>query len=452
MKIRNFLLHSGLIITILISVLLSALIWINPAVFQRDSKTTTSTGESSENVNKKKLSDVFLPLQTTLNQNGQSYVLFSDKNDVTGGDLSKQLGKLSLKDGSLKTYKTDTEYQEFLQQNDSVLLSYTSSITTALFNQVFSQKLKGGLQEYKFNRILIPLQGGGAVYLVSDQNRQAYKLTVKKDSYTKIKQILNTNGGVQKLSISYFSLESDNLTTFYTSSFSLPRYSYLVNKSNISPFLSQLLNSNGQSSITTKVQKNKTIYSDGTDNRMEVNDQTGEVVYENYADVNYNGNEKVREQQLGFYDLLKQSFTQLNALGVQLDDVRYAEYSESDNTVTYRSYIAGFPIINEDSYATYKIQPLNSGGKKYVFSLNGLQVPVPSGGAKETLPATETVYQELENAGYSSNQIKSIKVAYQWEQNTSSKLVVDLVPTYFVNYNGHWQSYTELLKKTASGN
>ncbi|KRL05830.1 YycH family regulatory protein [Liquorilactobacillus oeni] len=451
MKASRVFLHFGLVITILISIFLSILIWINPATFQHDSKATTNTGENSENVNKKKMSDVFLPLQATLNQNDQEYFLFSHKFDVTS-KVSQQLRKIKVKDGSLKTYKTDSEYQNFLRQNNALLLNYNNPITTKLFNQVFSQKLKG-LQDYKFNRILIPLQNEKNIFLVSDQTKQAYEVTTKKNPYSKIKGVL-ASANIKKLGIAYYPLSNEELTVFYTNSFSLPRYSYLINKSNISPFLNQLLNSKGQSSISTKLQKEKTIYSDSTNNRIEVNDRNGQVTYENYSNLEYyDENQRIQTQKQSLYDHLKESFTQLKSLGVQLDDVRYAEYNESDNSVTYRSYIAGFPIINEDSYGTYKIQLMNSGGKKYVFSLNNLQVPVPSGGAREELPSTYTVYQKLQSAGYPSSEIKNIKVAYKWEQSTSSKLVVDLVPTYFIYYSGHWQSYQDLLAhKVISGN
>lgn len=59
MKLRNFLLHSGLIITVIISILLTAIIWLNPATFQHNSKATTATGDTLQNNDHKEIGDVF---------------------------------------------------------------------------------------------------------------------------------------------------------------------------------------------------------------------------------------------------------------------------------------------------------------------------------------------------------------------------------------------------------
>lgn len=125
---------------------------------------------------------------------------------------------------------------------------------------------------------------------------------------------------------------------------------------------------------------------------------------------------KIKTQKLNYYTHLTESLNQLNKIGVAPDNLRFDEVNSEDGTVTYRSYIAGFPIISNDNYGTYKIKLMSTGGKEYNFSLNSLQVPVPASQYKQNLPSTYTVLRELENAGYTLSKIKDIRVGYKWQK------------------------------------
>ncbi len=447
MKVRRILLHTGLIITIIISILFSALIWFNPAMLQHDSKETTDTGENTTSVSKKTLSDIFLPLQATYNVNDLQYQLPSSE-DYLIGKVSKIMKNWNSGSTSIKSYKSETDYLTFLKQNNVLLLNYNSPITVKIFNKVFSQKING-IQNFKFNRIMIPVKNGSYLYLMNDQTRAVCKVVVNNmKSVKKIQTYLKSNSlEKNKVEIDYYQL-NNKIINFYVNSVQFPKYSYLYNKTNISSYVSELLNPSGQTSITTKLQKNKTIYLDGSDNRLTLNDTTSAVQYENYSALDYYddaGSGKIRTQKLNYYTHLTESLNQLNKIGVAPDNLRFDEANSDDGTVTYRSYIAGFPIISDDNYGTYKIKLMSTGGKEYNFSLNSLQVPVPSSQYKENLPSTYTVLRELENKGYTLNKIKDIRVAYKWQKNQSSKLVVDMIPVYYVYADGHWSELESLL-------
>ncbi|MFT9003745.1 MAG: two-component system activity regulator YycH [Liquorilactobacillus hordei] len=447
MKLRKILLHTGLTVTILISVFFSALIWFNPAMLQHDSKETTDTGENTTSVSKKTLSDIFLPLQATYNVNDLQYQLPSSENYLIG-KVWKIMKKWNSVSTSTKIYKNSTDYLNFLKQNNALLLNYNSPITVKVFNKVFTQKIEG-LSKFKFNRIMIPLENENYIYLMNDQSKAVCKVVVNNmKAVKKIKTYLKSSS-IQnnKLEIDYYVL-NNRIINFYVNSVQLPKYSYLYNKTNISSYVSELLNPSGQTSITTKLQKNKTVYLDGSDNRLTLNDTTSAVQYENYSALDYYDDAnsgKIKTQKLNYYTHLTESLNQLNKIGVAPDNLRFDEVNSEDGTVTYRSYIAGFPIISNDNYGTYKIKLMSTGGKEYNFSLNSLQVPVPASQYKQNLPSTYTVLRELENAGYTLSKIKDIRVGYKWQKNQSSNLVVDMIPTYYVYIDGRWSELEDLL-------
>ncbi|KRM97005.1 YycH family protein [Liquorilactobacillus aquaticus DSM 21051] len=441
MKIRNFLLHFGLTVTVILSVVLTTIILTNPATFQRDSKTTTSPGENdTATTSTKTISDVFVPVQTILNQDREQFQLYSSKTNLVNS-LRKEIRKWGAgKNVTKTTFKNEEEYVAFLEQKNAVVLNYSDYVTIKLFNQTFSQKIEKHQGE-KYNRILIPLNQKKVIYLMNDQTRGVYKVSFSKKNVKKIRTLLKNNE-IKRLQMEYYLL-GGHLAIFYLNSVQVPQYSYLINKANASSFVTQLLDSNGGDSISTKMQKNKVIYSDGADNRMTVMDSTSQIKYANYSNSDYSNNTIERRQSLN--DHLRKSFAKLNSIGASLDDVYYSEYDQSNSMTIYRSYVSGFPIIDKHNYGAFKIQTMNSGGLKYDFSLLSLQVPVPSGGKNVTLPSTTDVYQNLINAGYSASKLKNIQIGYSWRENDASSLVIDLVPTYFVNYAGKWTDYNELL-------
>ncbi|MFT8726643.1 MAG: hypothetical protein ABF756_01475 [Liquorilactobacillus ghanensis] len=450
MKLRNVLLHSGLTITVIISIFFTAIIWLNPATFQRNSKATTATGDTFQNNDHKKIGDVFLPTQTVLNENDGLYQLSSSRIDLVQL-FRQQLVKQKVQRISRHDYRSLTDYQSLLKQSNAVVFNYGSPITVKIFNQAFKQKINK-YQNLKYNRILVPLNNKKVIYLMNDADKNVFKVTFNKLSWHKLKKQLKNND-IQHLPVDY-ELEGNQYRLAYRQAITLPSYSYLINKVNASSLVPELLNSDGQSTITTKVQKNQTIYSDGGDNRMVISNQTGKVTFSSYSDLNYYTGpaESARKhvENLSYNELLKQSFMRINSIGSSLDDVRFAGYDLTNQTAIFHSYVAGFPIISDNNYGGFKIQILNSGAQQYNFSIYSLQVMVPSSGKEVTLPSTSQVYQSLLQEGYSAAKIKGIKIGYRWQVNRSSKLVVDLLPSYFVNINGQWSNYQNLLGNSAT--
>jgi regulatory protein YycH of two-component signal transduction system YycFG len=446
MKVNNWLLHIGLFITVMISLALSAIIWFNPAIFQRDAKTTTATDAGTSTKTNKKMSDVYLPIQIVKNENGGSYQLSSSKVDLIQ-KLQKQIKNWNFVSISQLNYKNTTEYQKLLSKNNTVALNYGSSVTVELFNQAFGQQINK-FKNAKYNRILVLLGNKRQLYLMNDQKKIVYLVKFKNRSLGKYVNSLNSKDLLQ-LPVSY-TLEADQYQLNYSEPVSLPSYSYLINKANESSLVPQLLSSSSQSTITTKVQKNKTIYTDGEDNRMTINNQTGKIEFSSYSRLNYyEGTQRTHVRKLSYYDRLKQSYLRISSISNFLDGIRFASYNLNNQQVVFNSFVAGFPVINENNYGSFEIQIMDLSGQRYSFSLYSLQVQVPSSNQRITLPSTSQIERRLLQAGFAGNKINQIKIGYRWQTNQSSKLVVDLIPTYFIDYNGQWISYQDLLATKA---
>lgn len=173
---------------------------------------------------------------------------------------------------------------------------------------------------------------------------------------------------------------------------------------------------------------------------MTVDSKLGTVYFEDYSDSGTTRNLSLTNQ-------LKKSFNLLTSLGVPMDNIRYYGFDATSNSVIYRSYVEGFPIFNQTENGDVRIQLTSNGLDRYYFSLYSLQVPVPTTGQKQavTLPSSTSVLKRLKAAGYKDSKIGSIELGYEWSQNKSSKLVIDLTPTYYVYYNGTWRTYTSML-------
>lgn len=198
------------------------------------------------------------------------------------------------------------------------------------------------------------------------------------------------------------------------------------------------------SSLTTREHGNSTVYADNSGQKLSVNNKTGVITYTDYL------TDDAKQQNWTLSDYLSNSFTELEQLGVSLNDVRYSEYDQQEKNVIYRSYIDGFPVVSTRDFGTYQIQN-RVRSKKIVFSQCSLQVPVPAAGNSVTLKSTKEIVAELDAANnVDVDKIEDIEIGYEVTQNGTSSLVIDLTPTYFVKYNNSWINYEDLLAGTGA--
>ncbi|USF98930.1 hypothetical protein A4W81_09180 [Latilactobacillus sakei] len=138
------------------------------------------------------------------------------------------------------------------------------------------------------------------------------------------------------------------------------------------------------------------------------------------------------------------SFEALLKTGNSLSGMRFYSYDEDTNSTTYRTYVEGFPVFYQTNFGSVKVQLLPT-GQRVDFSNYSLQVPVPAGDKPVTLPSTQAVLNQMTKNGLLLENIDNIQVGYEWTQETSNDQVIDLNPTYFIQYKGVWRSLSALL-------
>jgi regulatory protein YycH of two-component signal transduction system YycFG len=134
-------------------------------------------------------------------------------------------------------------------------------------------------------------------------------------------------------------------------------------------------------------------------------------------------------------------------LGLPLDSVRFFNYDTNSRTVSYRTFVEGFPIYRANGFGTISTQTLNANAKRLQFSLDNPEVPIPSKQGYSTLPATETAIRRLIAKGYHAKDIRDLRIGYGWQKDKSSQLLINLIPDWYVNYKGTWRSYSSLINR-----
>lgn len=448
MKFKRYLLPLALGLTIAFSLMMSTLISINPVSIQRNQQTKKQMHHDDTAILgsiKKQADTVYMPTSIAQTTKNSTLKLTSEKVDILQNIINSFK---SWKISSVKfEHMTARKYLALLNTKNAVALNYSAPITLSRFDDLVATDVPGN-KSAQINHVLIPLNQPKTIYLLNDKNLALATVKLKKQDLQPLKDIL-TDKSIDKTHIVWKHFNNKYLM-FYQNEVKVPNYSYLLEKQGADMYVTRILGVDGDSMISAKEEKNHVVYSDGINQQMVIHNNTGIATY-----INYNSG-KVHEElergarhrhphfkQLTLNQSLTADFNKLIALGVNLDDVRYDEYNKADNTITYRSYINGLPLITPTLYGAYQLQNLPGDGLKLNFSLDALQVPVPVNKKNTVLPPTPTVLKILKEHGYETNKIAGIRLGYTWRQNRGTKQVIDLIPTYFISYNGEWKCYTD---------
>ncbi|MFC6275174.1 YycH family regulatory protein [Levilactobacillus tangyuanensis] len=431
MKITKILLPLGLTVAVGVSVVLSAIIWTNPTQYERNRQRSSNT--PTNELNARPAKDVYLPTQVIYTADDGKQELLNNRKVNLTTEIRQALSKWQLGRVTKVRVKDRADYTQYLQQKNSLLLSYAAPININMFNTVFGTKLSR--KNVEFSRIVVSLNDQEHLYLLDDTGKDVYRVQVKKAHVAALKKILKENllrvnvkmGWLNKSAMAYV---SNNVT--------VQSYSYLVNQQSTDYFTTRLLNKGESTNVSAKKTKDSTIYSDGASRQLAIYTKSGTALYEDYSAL---------QASLNFSQALSTSYKAVKSIGIPMENLRYYGYDNGKSTVTYRSFVEGFPIFNQSNYGAARIQMLSQGVRRYNFSLYSLQVPVPTDRKSVSLPSTQRVIDQLVAAGYSKKQMASLQLGYQWKASASSDKVVNLTPTWYVYYNGAWKTYTQLLQQ-----
>lgn len=429
---RKIFLPVALLVAVILSMILSWFIWTNnPARYERNKEDTVTSTSTQRDLSTKSIRDIYLPVQVITTDVGGNQNLVNNHKVNLVTEIRDRMSTWKSNRMVLVKSRSKSDYLAQLRRPDTVMMNYDSSITVKVFNRVFKNQLKG-VRNRKFNRIQIKMDDAKHIYLLNDNGYRIYRVTVSGQKLSKLRSVLKTN--LIKYPIN-LKMVSDQPTVFITKGLKMPRYSYMINKQDANNFVNRLMSSDNDN-ISIKKRQNVTTYDDGSYHRLQVNTKTGFVTYGDYSSM----------KSINTYtNMLLRSYGDLKKIGIPLDNTRFYYYNKKTSSVAYRGFVEGFPIFNQAEYGTARIQLQGQSIKRYNFSLYGLQVPVPSRQKDKDLPTTQSMLDQLKQAGIKEADIDNIQLGYEWKQNKASSEVVDLNPTWYVRYQGKWRTYESLL-------
>lgn len=438
MRIKDRLLHFGLLIAVAVSLVFSAIIWIDPITFHRNTTQTTTTNDSgnpADDADHSNLADVYLPTEVAVTQNKQQLELTSSQDNLIG-EMINDLRQVRIEKISSHSDKDLDGYRKSLSGNGNLIFSYSNPVPIGLFKgMIVHPKVANRYENRRFRYIVLPAHNHYEIDLLNDTNDKVYELTLSKPI---CKQVYHQGmaSHLQRTPIQYQELNKGHFIKEYPNGVTVPKYSYLINKENPSLFVTHLLGESSSNSIGTKEQGGITTYTTDNGQRLVIDSKNGTV--------SYTRDGRYRHHIVSLNDALRNGFDNLNRLGVSLNDVRFQEYDEHNHQLIYRNYINGYPIISPNFNGTYKVGIQPNGIVEDHFSVNDLQVPLPNNNEKVNLPPTSQLIKTLKDDHYNLDKVKAIIVGYQWSPNAGSSMVVDLTPTYFIQYNNSWVNYQVL--------
>ncbi|WP_373841516.1 YycH family regulatory protein [Limosilactobacillus sp.] len=427
-KLRANWLSIALTIVVLVSLLLSGIVWTNP--FQSD-YFHRENGTNNQQLAAQSIGDVYLPTMIVrTNNDGDQQLLYSQHKDLIYQAKEKlaswQLGRTS----TVKTNNSDV-YLSYLRHHDSLMLSYPDNIPGTVFNETFKQSVDISRVK-RINHIVIPLDGSRELYLLSDYHYGVYRVRIAKGDPQKI--VTNMHG-LTPINVDH-RIVNGHAVMVYLHSFALPRLAYQISDQKISSLSANLMSTTQHANFTTHQDGNHVVYTDGTNRHLVYDSARGTVNYEN--EVGRSNENNINQLYSHFYHALTKT-------GMPLNNVRFDEVTNHGRTITYRSYVEGFPIINDDNYGGAKLQADANGVERYLMSLYTVQVPLPLDGSTVRLPSTNSVLNQLHNSSHFRD-ITDLRVGYEWKTEPTNHQTVKMEPTYFAKYHGKWVNYTALLK------
>lgn len=400
-------------------------LWINPSRYQNVNKTNTN---DDNEIYKKTLPYVYSPTQVIKNDyTGSSYVLTNQSVNLVSEIRLQMLNFSDLDFKKIDNNNLD-KYKDFINRKNSLLLNYPDTVTTNILNKVLDNSLSK-LPNVDFNRILIPLDDHKSIYLLRDDSYSIYKISLKNNNLDKIKNIISKD--VRQIPVD-ISFENKKPTMVFTKSFYMPQYSYLYNTTSQNFFVNRLL---PESNTSPKRHRDTTIYSD-QDKRISFNDKNNEATY---MDSMANSISSDLSQ------FLFQAYKNVSNLGLgnNLNSIRYFSYDDKNTDVIYRNYVEGFPIFDNNAYGAVQMKIIDNVSVRYNFSLDVLQTPLPSKKKDLKMISTKQVMNNLISLGYDKKKIGTIELGYQSIKSNSSDILINLKPTWFVQYNGKWLNYNK---------
>ncbi len=183
-----------LTVVVVISLILSGIVWVNP--YRSDHRFFGDNGTStSRQITTQSMRDIYLPTQVIKTNGDQGQHLLYGQSANTVLTARESIEKWRFHRLTRIQSGREKNYLNYLRLNNSIMLSYPSSVPMTIFNDSFNQDLNVNSLN-KVDHIVIPLDTGNKIsriYLLSDDNFRAFRLKVDHANVKAIRQSLKVD-------------------------------------------------------------------------------------------------------------------------------------------------------------------------------------------------------------------------------------------------------------------
>ncbi|MGR3741161.1 YycH family regulatory protein [Companilactobacillus sp. DQM5] len=428
MKISRTIIQGLVVIAIIISFVLSFLIWTNNSRYQMQSNTDIAKNKVNiQNVVTKR--EVYSPSQILWNDGKDIKMVYNNKHNIVSA-FQKDMGKWRFTRVKTQSKNDVAKYKEFINNKDSVQLLYPLQMSLSYYGQMLNKNSLKRNDKTMFNRVLFYLDKDDKnIYLGNDETHTIYRVSVNSGDSTNIRKLLAKTDVSLRVGLE---VKNKRVDVNYLDRVSLRPYSYLVSKQEDNGYISSLLGSND---ISTRRSGDTTTYSASAYQRLVSDKNKGTLAYYDYSKEHFPKSKT---------EVLNKGVDIINQINNPLSNAKLSHVDWKNRVLVYREYVEGFPTFEKSDFGAVKIT-FNKSEQVTQFSNSVIQVPVPSDQKPITLKSTAEIMNDLKTHGYDTNKISYIDLGYKWEKDDDNDDIVDLIPSYFIRIGNTWSSLEELI-------
>ncbi len=421
-SVQGVMINILLTIAIIVSIVLTALIFISAGSQEAPTQTDQQSQQASE---------LFRPTNYIVNDKSGKQHMVMHTTNAQYKSIHQYLANSRMTNPTQRK-ATNKQISQLLDKTQTALYHYPDVVPIEYFNSYYSQRVSTH-KSFNFNYVVVPLNHSKKAYFVNTQSKTITTVTISKIDTTEAWKVA---ARLPKALTVNFKVVNEHVMLNYPKEFKLPVYSYLVNHRDPTTYVSALLGTTNQ--LTQTTENNKKIYTNKYSNQQIIYDPDLETV-------TFTDNRTTGTLQRSYYNRLNVGFSQINLLQLDLSDTRFYQSRDNGKDITYRTFVEGLPVYYQSKTGAIHMTLDKYGNLTSTYSLNELGVPVPNTQEDVTLPKAADVLAKLQQAGVKSSEYYSIAPGYEWLANKENNVSVNMNPTWMIETPTGWMSVNTFL-------
>ncbi|MFK8243096.1 MULTISPECIES: two-component system activity regulator YycH [unclassified Facklamia] len=402
---------------------------------QNDNETAVSNYYQTAN---QRLQEVLYPTNVIISQDNQAYLLNHEttlKSITTL--LSQRRATLS---GDVKIPDED-EYLKLMTQK-RVELEFTTVLPFHLLDNFIKDETDE--EDFTFNRIIIPTNSSGKIYLVNAMTHQY--MEAKFPSGTTGSNFLKEaeNAREQWVKAERYSLSTGNHVYLPTQKVTIPTQVYTLNIVPENSVVTSLFGNNRtwRSVVVSEDSDNNSITYRNANIEIQLNPLV-QILAINYKNNSQNEAKNLTQQ-------IEQSYAQVRQFEYWTQGLRYNSQS-NHSTAVFQRYLLGYPVFspnNTTPYASSRVSfrnnNLTSSITRLTMSMLFLEAHIQDQSRDMELLDASSLLYELNVAGFDVSDFSNVVIGYEWQHDMANFQKVNFVPKWFFEKNNVYYSLNQL--------